>query len=224
MSAVPASAPVIAGIDEVLTTTRAVRRRLDLSRPVPREVIEECVQFARQAPIAGNVERCRFVAVTQPELRREIADIYRAATERVSYKPISEAEAAADPAARAMAKVMASAADLRDHLHEVPVLVVVGSEARAPKEGTGAVASGFYGSVFPAIWSFQLALRSRGLGSSLTCIHLHEADRMAALVSLPERWTQVALLPVAYTNGLEFRAAARQLPLHDVLRWETWEA
>jgi nitroreductase len=207
----------------VLATTRAVRRRLDLTRPVPPAVIEECVMLARQAPIAGNVERCRFLAVSRPELRAAIADVYRSAAEEYVYRSAPPPDATADPRALAMARVLASAAELRDHLQEVPVLMLVGSEARPPAEGVGAVASGFYGSVYPAIWSFQLALRSRGLGSSLTCIHLHHADRLTEVLRLPTRWVQVALVPVAYTRGLRFHRADRELALSRVLRWETWE-
>lgn len=212
--------PLITDVDEVLATTRAVRRRLDLTRPVPAAVISECVELARQAPIASNVERCRFLAVTRPDRKSVIADAYRSAAEEYAYRPDGAAD---DARARAMARVMASAAELRDHLHEVPVLVLVGTEARPPREGVGAIASGFYGSVYPTIWSFQLALRARGLGSSLTCIHLHRAEQLIEPLGLPERWVQVALLPVAYTRGTDFRRAKRELPLDRVLRWESWE-
>jgi nitroreductase len=103
------------------------------------------------------------------------------------------------------------------------VLVLAGSVDRAPREPLGAFASGFYGSVYPAVWSLQLALRARGLGSSLTCIHLHYEDDLARLLSLPDTFRQVALLPVAYTLGLDFKPAPR-LPLEDVLHWNTWHA
>lgn len=218
-----APGPVIGSVDELLTTTRAVRRRLDLTRPVPREVLEQCVAMARQAPIAGNVEQCRFIAVDDPQLRDGIAGIYRRAADEFVYGP-RDSRGGAPALSAQMERVMASARALRDHLHEVPVIVLVGSEARPPKAGTGAHASGFYGSVYPQIWSLQLALRSRGLGSSLTCIHLHYAEQMSELLGLPERFTQVALLPVAYTIGKRFKPAKRSLPGDRVLHFNRWES
>jgi nitroreductase len=221
----PDEALAIPGVDDVLTTTRAVRRRLDLERPVPREVIARCVEIAQQAPIAEAQEHCVFVAVDDPDLRRAMADVYRAAAEEFVLAPLRRrAEAAGlgdDPTAGmppAVRRIMESAFHLSEHLHEVPVLVLAGSDGRQPREPLGAFASGFWGSVYPTIWSFQLALRARGLGSSLTCIHLHHAERMAEALDLPERFTQVALLPVAYTLGTSFRPAPRR-PLGEVLRW-----
>jgi nitroreductase len=212
-------------VDEVLTTTRAVRRRLDLERSVPRGVVEECVRIAQQAPIAEAQEHCVFVAVDDPKRRREMAEVYRSAAERFVLEPLrrraAEAGLGDDPTARMPApvrRIMESAFHLAEHLHEVPVLVLAGSDGRPPREPLGAFASGFWGSVYPTIWSFQLALRARGLGSSLTCIHLHEAERMAEVLDLPERFEQVALLPIAYTVGTSFRPAPRR-PLDDVLRW-----
>lgn len=218
---VAGSGPLIEHVDEVLSTTRAVRRRLDLERPVPIDVVERCVEMARQAPIAGNVEVCRFVAIDEPNLRAGVAAVYVRAAEDYVYKRNRQTRTGA-PAA-AMERVLRSAKHLRDHLHEVPMLVLVGTIARPPKAGTGAVASGYYGSVYPTIWSFQLALRSRGLGSSLTCIHLHYAEDVATLLELPENFTQVALLPVAYTLGTDFRPANRPLALERVLHRNRWE-
>lgn len=214
--------PLISSVDEVLTTTRAVRRRLDLTRPVPRPVIEECVKIAQQAPIGENKERCRFVAIADPVARAAVADVYRRAVEDFVRAPArarrERPPGPALPAEPTDARVRASAVHLVEHLDEVPLLVLAGSDDRAPKAGTGFRTSEFYGTVYPAVWSFQLALRSRGLGSSLTCVHLHYADEVARLLDLPPDFVQVALLPVAYTVGLDFRAA-RRLPTADVLRW-----
>jgi nitroreductase len=219
--------PVVTDVDEVLLTTRAVRRRLDLERPVPRAVVEHCIEIARQAPIAENAEVFRFVVVDDPGLRMGLAEIYRRASQDFVIEPMRRR--AAERAARGepprelpppMQRVLASAFHLREHLHEVPVLVLAGSCDRPPHEPLGAFASGFYGSVYPAIWSLQLALRSRGLGSSLTCIHLHYADDAARLLSLPESFHQVALLPVAYTMGLDFKRAPRT---GEVVHWNGWQ-
>ena len=224
------SAAVVRGIDEVLTTTRAVRKRLDLERPVPRELLAECVTIAQQAPVAENAEVCRFLAIDDPELRAGVADVYRRATEDFVLTPMRRKaaerkergvpERQRDPR---MGRILESAFFLREHLHEVPLLVLAGSVDRAPREPLGAFASGFYGSVYPAVWSLELALRARGLGSSLTCIHLHYEDDVARLLSLPDTFHQVALLPVAYTLGLDFKPAPR-LPTEDVLHWNMWHA
>lgn len=220
--------PVIRDVDEVLTTTRAVRRRLDLERPVPRELVAACVAIAQQAPIAENAEHCRFVVVDDPELRVRMAEVYRSAVEEFVLAPMrrksEERKARGEPSRELparMQRIMASAYHLVEHLQDVPVLVLAGSTDRAPREPLDAHASGFYGSVYPTIWSLQLALRARGLGSSLTCIHLHLADEMAEVLSLPEEFHQVALLPVAYTLGLDFKPAPRR-PLEEVLRWNGW--
>ena len=219
---------VVADVDEVLTTTRAVRRRLDLERPVPRTIVEHCIEIARQAPIAENAEVCRFVVVDDPDLRAGLAEVYRRATLDFVLEPMRRR--AAERAERGepprtlppqMQRVLASAFHLREHLHEVPVLVLAGSIDRPPRESLGAHASGFYGSVYPTIWSLQLALRSRGLGSSLTCIHLHYAEDVARLLALPDTFHQVALLPVAYTRGLDFKPAPR--PVERTVHWNGWQ-
>lgn len=220
--------PVVHDVDEVLTTTRAVRRRLDLDRPVPRALVETCIDIARQAPIAENAEHCKFVVADEPELRAEMAAVYRRAVEQFVIGPMqrrSEERKQRGEEPRevppAMKRIMSSAYHLVEHLHEVPVLVLAGSDDRAPREPLGAHASGFWGSVYPTVWSLQLAFRSRGLGSSLTCIHLHLANEMADVLSLPDGFHQVALLPVGYTKGLDFRPAPR-LPRDEVIRWNGW--
>ena len=224
----PEFGQVVTDVDEVLTTTRAVRRRLDLERPVPRALVETCIDIARQAPIAENAEHCKFVIVDDAAIRLEMAAVYRRAVEQFVIAPMrrrSEERKQRGEAARevspAMKRIMASAYHLVEHLHEVPVLVLAGSDDRPPREPLGAHASGFWGSVYPTVWSLQLALRSRGLGSSLTCIHLHLAEEMSDVLSLPEGFHQVALLPVGYTKGIDFRPAQR-LPRDEVIHWNGW--
>jgi nitroreductase len=224
--------PAIENVDEVLATTRAVRKRLDLERPVPRKVIEECLELATQAPAANNVEDWRFVVIDDEGKRAAIADVYRKAWEDFVVKPMQAgsetlkkrlaAAAGTGPARERQQRILASAEYLVSNLHRVPVHAVACTAARSPKSPTGAVASGYYGSIYPAIWSFQLALRARGLGSSLTCLHLHYADEVAAIARIPDSLTQVALLPVAYSTGPGFRRAARR-PISDIAHWDGWE-
>ncbi|MBF6619074.1 MAG: nitroreductase family protein [Patulibacter sp.] len=219
------TASLIADVDDVLSTTRAVRRRLDLDRRVPDDVIEQCVELARQAPIAKNVEQCRFVAVRDPELRAGLAALYRRAGNEIVLPRMAAAAREAGKAAKPTAQQrrnMASAMHLTEQLDAVPLLVLAGTIAPPPDEVVGPDASEFYGSVLPTVWSFQLALRSRGLGSSLTSMHLHFADEVAALLDLPDAFTQIALLPVAYTVGTDFRPAERTLPLDAVLHFDRW--
>ncbi|HST37869.1 MAG TPA: nitroreductase family protein [Conexibacter sp.] len=220
-----ASAPLLTDIDEVLSTTRAVRRRLDLDRPVPRAVLERCIELARQAPMAENREVARFVVIEDPGVRAQVAGVYRRAIEDHVTTPLrisAERRAAAGRPPREvrpeMARAMVSAQHLVDHFHEVPAQILVGSVDRVPQEPRGPFASMFYGSVYPALWSLQLALRSRGLGSALTCIHLHYEREVAQILDLPEQFTQVALLPVAYTRGLDFKVA-RRAPAEQVVTW-----
>jgi nitroreductase len=206
-----------ATVDHLLTTTRAVRKRLDLERPVPPEVIEECLDLALQAPTGSNSQGWRWIVVTDAEKRAELADIYRK-----GFYPYIEMQAAAmsEPDAQ-MLRVADSAIYLAEHMHEVPVHVVPCIEGRELADGGNAVASGLYGSIFPAVWSFQLALRSRGLASSLTTLHLLHEDEAAELLGVPRDYVQVALLPIAYFTGDDFKPASRR-PAAEVTSWEAW--
>lgn len=225
--------PVVTDIDTVLTSTRAVRRRLDLDRPVPRSVVEECLRLAQQAPMGSNLEHWRFVAVDDPELKERLAALYRDIWLETVERPLAAGEEATttrlspsvrdDPtAAGRQAKVLDSVKYLVDRLEQVPVLVVACSVKPVPAEVVGGAASGYYGSIFPMVWSFQLALRSRGLGSVLATALAHRAEEVAQVLCLPEGCRPITLVPVAYTRGLDFRSAARG-PVADVLAWNTWE-
>lgn len=203
--------------DLLLSTTRAVRRRLDLERPVEREVLLDCIRLAQQAPTASNTQTWRWLVVTDPGLRAELAAIYRTIAE--AALPQARRAHANDPQTE---RVYDSAEWLARHLHEVPVHVIpcIG----APYDpGTGnATAAAVYGSIFPAIWSFQLALRSRGLGSALTTLHLYREAEVARLLGIPETVSQAGLLPVAYTVGTEFRPARRPPP-ETITSWNRWQ-
>ena len=208
--------------DQLLTTTRAVRRRLDLERPVDPSLIEECLRVALQAPNGGNQQGWQFVVVTDPGLRTSVADVFRrgavAYAQRADKPP---APARREEEREARHRVMASAAYLFEHLHEVPVLVIACVEGRVDTRPLVDQATA-YGSILPAVWSFMLAARARGLGTSWTTAHLMLEEEMAALLGIPyPEFTQVALIPVAHTLGDTFRAAPRR-PLDEVAHWQRW--
>jgi len=204
--------------DELLATTRAVRRRLDLDRPVPREIITECLELAVPAPTGGDSQGWRWLVIDDAETRAALADIYRAAG--AGYLAAAEREAR-DAGDDQKARVYSSANYLVEVLHRVPVHVIPCIEGRLPDDAPLAMTSGLFGSIFPAVWSFQLALRSRGLGSALTTVHLFREAEAAALLGIPENVVQVALLPVAYTKGTDFRRAKRP-PASSVTHWNRW--
>ena len=209
----------VAMCDMLLSTTRAVRKRLDLTRPVPRAVIEECLQLAVQAPTGSNSQNWRWLVVDDAERRKGLAALYRKAAEQ--YLPSAGARAEETGNAQT-ARVFRSALHLMEHLHEVPVHVIPCLEGRPPA-GAGTVAlGGYFASIYPAVWSFQLALRARGLGTCLTTLHLGFEREAAELLGLPENVVQTALLPVAYTIGTEFKPAARP-PVATITHWNGWQ-
>ena len=199
-------------VDHLLSTTRSVRRRLDLTRPVPREIIVDCLRLAIQAPTGSNMQRWRWLVVTDPEVRAAIADLYRnppGAGDRAATR----AEPPADMSSQ-QRRVMDSASYLSEHLHEVPVLVV-------PCTEDAGGAAGWAPSIYPAVWSFQLALRSRGLGSVITTGHLFRKDEAAALLGVPDGFVQSCLVPVAYFTGDDFKPAVRR-PIEELTYWNHW--
>jgi nitroreductase len=204
--------------DRLLSTTRAVRRRLDLERPVEREVILDCIRLSQQAPTASNTQKWRWMVVMDEELRAGIAEIYGRGKQ---FLVQARAEIEADDVQTR--RVYDSAEWLIDHLHEVPCLVIPCIEGRLPEGSPNGMAAAVYGSIFPAMWSFQLALRSRGLGSALTTIHLFSEQEVAKLLGIPEDVMQVALLPVGYTRGTDFKVAARPGP-ETITSFDRWEA
>ncbi len=199
--------------DHLLSTTRSVRKRLDLTRPVEREVVLECLRLGVQAPTASNSQIWRWVVVTDSEKRAALANLYRDA----GYEYLRSQANASDPQTR---RVFESAIYLADHLEEVPVHVIPCVQGRV-EEMTNEDAAAFYGSIIPAAWSFMLALRSRGLGSVWTTLHLGREREAATLLGIPDDVTQIALIPVAYTIGTDFKPARRS-PVEEITYWDNW--
>lgn len=201
--------------DDLLSTTRAVRKRLDLDRPVEVDVIMDCLRLAVQAPTGSNSQNWRWVVVTDPDQRAKLAELYRAGGE-----PYLRAAAARPAASDQQARVQESARYLVEVMDRVPVLVIPCLLGRVTDVRHAAA---FFGSIHPAIWSFQLALRSRGLGSVWTTFHLAHEEAAAELLGIPDDVTQAAMLPVAYTIGTTFRPAARR-PVETLTYWNAWDA
>jgi nitroreductase len=196
--------------DQLLTTTRAVRRRLDLTRPVPRALIEECIRVALQAPTSSNQQSWQFVIVTDAKLRNELATLYRRATGTYFDNP-----------APAVAKNVISSRYLAEHLHEVPVLVIPCVKGRTDHSGVPEQAA-TWASIIPTMWSFMLAARARALGTAWTTFHLDFEREAAELLSIPfEDYMQAALIPVAYTSGTEFSPAVRKA-VNEITHWNGW--
>ena len=201
--------------DELLNTTRSVRKRLDLTKPVAREVIDECLQLAVQAPTGSNVQGWRWIVIDDSDTRAALAALYRRSAE--GYLSAASEQASSGTNAQTQ-RVFSSAMYLMEHLHEVPVHLIPCIQGNPPN---GLAGAGFYASIYPAVWSFQLALRARGLGSCLTTLHLAHADEAAALLGIPDAITQTALLPVAYTVGTDFKLAKRS-PVSEITHWNSW--
>jgi nitroreductase len=212
-------------IDELLTTTRAVRKRLDLTRPVEAAVIRECLSLAVQAPTPGGMQNWHFIVVTDPAQRAALAALYRKATrlpggqEDILNHMI--AAAADEQEAAQRTKIAETPRYLTAHLHEVPVLVIPCTEGRVENQSATAQAA-HWGGIWPATWSFMLAARSRGLGAVLTTLHLNFEQEAADVLGIPyQQVMQAGLIPVAYTLGTSFKPAARK-PLDSVLHWDRW--
>jgi nitroreductase len=202
--------------DQLLSTTRAVRRRLDLQRTVERDLLEECLRLAQQAPTGSYRQDWHFLVITEPGLRAGLAELWRQGADKY-LTGVAEPETIPGM----MGRVLGGVFHLRDHLHEVPVHVIPCIEGRTDGKGVFAQASR-WGSIMPAAWSFMLAARSRGLGTVWTTFHLFREQEAADLLGIPfESVMQAALIPVAHTVGTEFRPAVRA-PLDTFVHWDRW--
>jgi nitroreductase len=202
--------------DELLSTTRAVRRRLDFGRPVEPSVILECIGLAQQAPTATHAQDWRWLVVTDADKKAAIADIYRGGCLQYLERGATQEE---DPQTK---RVYESALQLAKTIQDVPLLVIPCIERDLEGLGVVSMASAF-GSILPAAWSFVLALRSRGLGTVWTTAHLWNQDAAREVLGIPAGVTQVAMFPVAYTIGFDFKPADRPPP-ETITSWNEWGA
>lgn len=207
--------------DELLTTTRAVRKRLDLTRPVPLELVRECLEIALQAPSGSNAQSWHWVVVTDQAKRAAIGEIYREQFDRYEESRGFAGRLFADRPERAQVqqRVGSSARWLGDHMGEVPVLVLPCIRTGGPFQAVNQ--AGLWGSLLPAAWSYCLAARSRGLGTSWTSLHLPREAEVAAVLGIPDGVHQGALIPTAYYTGETFKPAPRE-PLDTVLHVDAW--
>jgi|SRR5579875_1248724 len=206
--------------DELLTTTRSVRRRLDLTRPVPDALVRECLETALQAPSGSNRQGWHWLMLTDPAVRAEVGEYYRQSFARYySSGATAATQHAGDPERAAVQqRVTESALYLSEHMGEVPVLMLACIEAGDLPDGNQA---GLWGSLLPAAWSYMLAARARGLGTAWTTLHLVHEREIAGLLGLPDGIRQGVLMPTAYYTGETFRPASR-LPLDQVLHVNHW--
>lgn len=207
--------------DEVLTTTRSVRKRLDFDRPVERALVEECLDIALQAPTGSNSQGWAWFVIEDPAKKQAVCDYYRTNFERyaASARPDYGTD---DPRTQQREAVTDSARYLSNNFHRAPYLVIPLIQGRCEQWTVSTAQASTWGSILPAVWSFMLALRERGLGSAWTTLHLPNEREVADLLGIPyDRYTQAGLFPVAYTMGTDFKPAKR-LPLSRFLHWDTF--
>ena len=216
--------------DEMLSTTRAVRKRLDFDRDVPMSAIKECMDLAVQAPSGSNAQGWQFVFVTDEAKRQKIGEYYREAFSHYRHMPFAIHKLHSDSADASLANSQersASSADyLADNMGKAPVLMIPCIAGRIDNvDGANASAqAGTMGSIIPAAWSFMLAARARGIGTAWTTLHLAHEQAVAELLGIPyESFTQVALIPIAYTKGTDFKPAYRP-PVESVMHLNQWSS
>ena len=210
--------------DGVLTTTRSVRKRLDLDRPVEREVIEECLDIALQAPTGSNTQGWQWVFVTDADKKKVIAEFYGSNYDLYTDRPNQPSYGDDDPRTSQRPRIMDSSRYLREIFHRVPVMLIpcLQGEGRLDTGTPTFGQASAWGSLLPAVWSFMLALRERGLGSAWTTLHLPNEREVADLLGIPfDTVTQGGLFPIAYTIGTDFKLAKR-LPGSSLSHWEQW--
>lgn len=204
-------------VDDVLSTTRAVRLRLDLDRPVPHEVVMDCLRLAVQAPSASDSQDWQWVFVDDPAKKAAIAEVYRA------NRAAIDAHAASQGGHSMPSRLARSGAHLVEHMQDAPVLMIPCQRGR-PDKGPNGMSATFWASVIPAVWSFCLALRSRGLGTCWTTLHLFGGGEksVADILGIPHpEYSQVGLFPIAYTKGIDFKPANRLTP-DQISHWNGW--
>jgi nitroreductase len=209
--------------DELLTTTRTVRKRLDFERPVPRELIEDCIEIALQAPTGSLKQNWHWIVIGDGRVKEAVASVYRD-----SYHASADARRAnlaygsTDPRTERLARVLESSEYLADNMARAPWLVIAAGTGRVLDSPTVPEQSRFWGSVLPAMWSFMLAARARGLGCAWTTEHLKREEEVAKILGIPyPEVTQCGLFPVAYSIGTDFKKAKR-IPGSELTHWDAW--
>ena len=195
-------------VDHALTTTRAVRMRLDLERPVDDQVLLDCIDIAEQAPTGGNMGSRRWMIIRDQSTKDRLAELYLAAGGSWVIETAERLDGSDHPNAR----MMQGAKRLAESIALMPALVIPTIIGR--HDGSGR--PGLFDSVIQSAWSFMVALRSRGLGSVWTTMYLGQADAVAELLELPDDVTQICLFPVAYTKGVDFSPSPRRHPARDI--------
>jgi nitroreductase len=209
--------------DQLLSTTRTVRKRLDFSRPVPMELIRECLELAVQAPTGANTQGWQWVVIADPAKRAAMGEIYRKGWKVYRSVPQEGQRLPRDPERlQTLKRIIDSSEYLAEHIHEAPVLLLPCIRGRTDNNAPVVAQAGLWGSILPAVWSFMLAARERGLGSAWTTIHLFYEQETAELLGIPYADVmQCALLPVAYSLGTDF-APAKRAPLDSILHVDGW--
>jgi len=208
----------LASVDYILETTRSVRKRLDLTRAVDRAVVERCLEIAIQAPTGSNRQGWKWLIVTDAEKKAKVGEYYKQSW--YAYAGVATRSAPGDAPSAQMQRVISSARYLADHMHEVPMMIFPCVAGRA-NDASPAANAGLYGSIIPAAWSLMLALRSRGIGSAWTTLHLSYEKECNEILGIPADVTTAALLPAAYFSGETFKKADR-VPANELTYWETW--
>ncbi len=210
----------LASVDYILETTRSVRKRLDLTRPVDRDTVMRCLEIALQAPTGSNRQGWKWLIVTDADKKARIADYYKRSWYAYSGTAVRSTPGN-EPSAQ-MQRVISSARYLADHMHEAPMMIFPCVQGRAG-DASPAANAGLYGSIIPAAWSLMLALRTRGIGAAWTTLHLGYEQECNEVLGIPGDVTTAALLPVAYFSGETFQKADR-VPAAELTYWETWGA
>jgi len=200
---------------EALYTTRAMRRvRPD---PIPTEVQARILDAAIRAPSGGNMQGWRFLLVDDAEVIQRVAPLYRRALttlwDTLYAERLAAARAdAASPEGASLLRIQRSADWLADHFAEVPLFLF--AFTRSDPSG---------GSIFPAVWSAQLAARAEGVGSTLTSVLGFLAkDEVFEILSVPkdEGWINVCCVSFGYPTGRW--GVAERRPVHEVAARNRW--
>jgi nitroreductase len=211
--------------DELLSTTRAVRQRLDFERPVDDQLIRECVELAMQSPSGSNNMSMQFVVVRDREKCAALGEIYRqcygiyTSLDGVYIRSIDKG----DEMGNAQQQRSADSADfLGEHMGDAPALVIACSASGRVDGAPAMMAASMMANVIPAMWSFMLAARARGLGTCWTTVHLMMEQQVAEVLGIPfDSVQQVCMSPVAYTKGTSFNPAMRP-PAETIIHWDQW--